>query len=185
MQITHTLKALDLYMRDFYFEQSYEGFLARDKTKIVNASIIIMLLFFIYLLAAFFDFGKAPDVLDIVLVFLLIISLLYFDYSKRRNFRYSPDERWVVSLIGSHLCWLSPPTMVKSSNEISFDIDISEIDEIQKSFSDRNDSSPYTFFLKSGAKINPGINSSIEMDELIEIIKGHGIKLKHVSDFSK
>jgi len=171
-------------MRDFYFEQSYETYLKERKKQIKNVSIILIVLFFMYLLAFFLGLGKSSDISIIALLFYVIFMLIHSDHRKMCKYEYSSDEKWVISLVGTHLSWLSPSVMVNNSNEISFNIDITEIDEIQKSYS--GDSSSYMFLLESGVNINPGINnSSIDIDELIEIIQEHGVLLKRVSAFRR
>ena len=93
----------------------------------------------------------------------------------------NPNEKWSVSVVGSKFSWTSPSQI----NEKSFSVDVSQIVQIQKSYNDRNDNSPYCFLFENGEKANPKINSSIKMDELIEVLSQRGVVVRRVSDFEK
>lgn len=91
------------------------------------------------------------------------------------------DEEWVITLVGSRFSWSSPSKL----NEESIAVDISQIREIKKSYNDRDDSSPYIFFMINGITFKPEINSFMNIEELIEIFEERGIVCERVSSFSK
>ncbi|MGH1428861.1 MAG: hypothetical protein ACRBEE_13035 [Arenicella sp.] len=171
-------------MKNFYFEQSFREYLVSDKKSVRNANIILVALLLMYLASAFLGLGNG-DFLLVIVLFGGVFMLLNCDGFQRQRKSHDNEEKWVVSLSGTHLSWASPPSMLHSSNEISFEIDTDEIVEVQKSYSDFDENSPYMFCLKNGVKITPSINSSIDMDELIDALKERGILSKRVSSFDR
>ena len=145
-------------MRDFHHELSFHNHIDLEHKSIVRVSVILTVLFSLYLIA--WSFGYGDEGLSILIgVFLLVFFLLYHDKVKLKKSG-NHNEKWVVSVVGSEFSWVSP----KQINEKSFSVDISEIVQIQKSYNDRDDNSPYCFYFENGDKANPKIDSSIKMD---------------------
>ncbi len=166
-------------MRDFYHELNFQDHVNLEHKSIARVCVILIVLLILYLTAWSFGYGGG-DLSILIGFFLLVFFLLYQDKGKLKKFGES-NEKWNVSVVGSEFSWSSP----KQINEKSFSVDISEIVQIQKSYNDRDDNSPYCFYFENGDKANPKINSSINMDELIEVLIERGVTVKKVSCFEK
>jgi len=141
--------------------------------------VILVVVLSLYLIAWGFGYGSGNLSLLIGL-FTFVFFLLYQDKVKLKK-TVSPNEKWSVSVVGSELSWISP----RQVNEKPFSVDVSEIVQIQKSYNESDGSSPYCFYFENGDKANPLINSSIKMDELIELLSQRGVAVYRVSDFEK
>ncbi len=167
-------------MRDFYFEQRFRDHLDGEKRGVLTVRNILLTLLSLYIIAWGLGLGNR-DVSVLLLVFAVILIFLYHDNLKLENTTYDPEEKWVISVVGSNFSWLPP----KNINENSFSIDTSKIIKIQESYDERDNNSPYYYFFESGEIVNPMINSSIKMDELIEVLKERGVTVERVSGFNR
>jgi len=129
----------------------------------------------VYIFGIFVGFRGAD-----IFIFLVVGSVLFIAFGgNKKIFIKQPKnlgEKWLISLREAHLSWSSPPTMVKKSNELSFEISVDAIQKIQQSYSANDEAAPYMFFLKNGDRINPGLYSAINMQELIKHIQSSNKK---------
>lgn len=169
---------------EFHFEQKLTDFIRAEKISFSNICLTLVSMGMIYLSGIFFGFRGAD-----IFVFMAIAGVLFMAFGgNKKLFLRKPknvDEKWSISLSETHLSWLSPPTMVKKSNELSFKIAISDIQKIQRSYSSNNETAPYTFFMNDGARINPGLYSSVNMKELIRRLQLHDVMFELVPEFDR
>lgn len=174
----------DAEMGEFHFEQKLSDFVRAEKISFSNVCLSLASMLMVYLTGVFFGFRGAD-----IFILMVVGGVLFMAFGgNKKLFLRKPknlDEKWSISLSETHLSWLSPPTMVKKSNELSFEIEISEIQKVQQSYSGNNETAPYTFFLNDGTRINPGLYSSIDMQELIRRIQLHGVLFERVPEFDR
>jgi len=174
----------DSEMGEFHFEQKLTDFVRAEKISFSNVCLTLASMAMIYFTGIFFGFRGAD-----IFIMLVVGGVIFMAFGgNKKIFLRKPkdlDEKWSISLSETHLSWLSPPTMVKKSNELSFEIEISDIQKIQQSYSGNNETAPYTFFLKDGTRLNPGLYSSINMKELIRRIQLHDVLFERVPEFDR
>lgn len=174
----------DSEMGDFHFEQKLTDFVKAEKISFSNVCLTFASMAMIYFTGIFFGFRGAE-----IFIFMVVGAVTFMAFGgNKKIFLRKPknlDEKWSISLSETHLSWSSPPTMVKKSNELSFDIEISDIQKIQQSYSGNNETAPYTFFLNDGTRINPGLYSSVNMEELIRRIQLHDVPFERVPKFDR
>lgn len=170
---------------DFHFERKLTDFIKTEKLSFSNICLILVSMLMIYISGIFFGFRGAD-----IFIAIIVGSVLFMAFGgNKKIFLRKPknvDEKWSITLTQTHLSWLSPPTMVNKSNEISFEIDLEDIQQIQQSYSSNDEAAPFTFFMKDGVKLNPGLYSSVNMKLLIKKIQRHGVpfELKPKFDYS-
>lgn len=169
---------------EFHFEQKLTDFVRAERISFSNVCLTLVSMLMIYLVGVFFGFRGAD-----IFILLVVGGVIFMAFGgNKKIFLRKPkslDEKWSISLSETHLSWLSPPTMVKKSNELSFEIKISDIQKIQQSYSVNNETAPYTFFLNNGIRINPGLYSSINIKKLIRLIQFHGVLFERVPEFDR
>lgn len=174
----------DSELGEFHFEQKLTDFVRAEKISFSNVCLTLISMLMTYFFGVFIGFRGADIFILIVVVSVLFIA---FGGNKKIFLRKPKDvnEKWSISLSETHLSWLSPPTMVRKSNELSFEVEISDIHKIQYSYSGNDETAPYTFFLNDSTRITPGLYSSINMKELVRRIQLHGVLFERVPDFDR
>jgi len=108
---------------EFRFEQKMTDFVKAEKISFSNVCLILASMLMTYLFGVFIGFRGAD-----IFIMLVVGSVLFLAFGgNKKIFIRQPknlDEKWLISLSETHLSWLSPPTMVKKSNELSFEIEI-------------------------------------------------------------
>ena len=174
----------DSELGEFHFEQKLTDFVKAEKISFSNVCLTLISMLMVYSFGTFIGFRGAD-------IFILIIvgGVLFMAFGgNKKIFLRKPkniNEKWSISLSETHLSWLSPPTMVKKSNELSFEVEINDIQKIQHSYSGNDETAPYTFCLNDGTRINPGLYSSVNMKELIRRIQLHGVLFERVPGFGQ
>ncbi len=173
----------DSEMGEFHFEQKMTDFVRAEKISFSTVCLTLASMLMVYIFGIFVGFRGAD-----IFIFLVVGSVLFIAFGgNKKIFIKQPKnlgEKWLISLREAHLSWSSPPTMVKKSNELSFEISVDAIQKIQQSYSANDEAAPYMFFLKNGDRINPGLYSAINMQELIKHIQYYDVLFERVPEFS-
>jgi hypothetical protein len=169
-------------MADFYFEENAQKY-GKKQSGFQKPALIAACLFLVYCSITLED--TSGQIMCFIML-LILLSNLRSSFNLFDKLASSPsDEKWEISVSEHELRWESPESFVGTLNEISFSCALSDIDKVQHSYSSFDENLPYRFLLKDGKDIRPGVNSSINMDELTKVLEKNGIYYERVNDFDR